>query len=96
LAKKVKTYADPNAVKDQNYNTTMEVKLLNGKSYKAFAAYPPGSPLNMVGQDVLRDKFRKLARTVLPEERIEKLIAAVERLDRSSDAAELVPLLVAA
>ena len=47
LAKKVKSYADPNAKKDQNYNTTMEVKLNNGKSYKAFEAYPPGSPLNM-------------------------------------------------
>jgi hypothetical protein len=55
----------------------------------------PGSPLNMVGRDVLRDKFRKLAGAVLPEECIEKLIAAVERLERSSDAAELVLLLVA-
>ena len=50
LAKKVKSYADPNAKKDQNYNTTMEVKLNNGKSYKAFEAYPPGSPLNMVSR----------------------------------------------
>ena len=32
LAQKVKSYADPNAKKDQNYNTTMEVKLTNGKS----------------------------------------------------------------
>jgi hypothetical protein len=74
----------------------MEVKLVSGKSYKAFEAYPPGSPLNMVGRDVLRDKFRKLARAALSEERIEKLIVAVERLEHSSDAAELVPLLVAA
>lgn len=94
LAKKVKPYADPKAVKDQNYNTTMEVKLVSGKSYKAFEAYPPGSPLNMVSRDVLRDKFRKMARAVLPEERIEKLIAAVERLEQFDDAAELVPLLV--
>jgi hypothetical protein len=49
----------------------------------------------MVGRGVLRDKFRKLARTVLSEETIEKIIAAVERLERSSDAAELVPLMVA-
>jgi 2-methylcitrate dehydratase PrpD len=95
LAKKVKTYKDSNAIKDQNYNTTMEVKIISGKSYRAFEGYPPGSPLNMVGLDVLRDKFRKLARAVLSEERIEKLIAAVERLDRSSDASELVSLVVA-
>jgi len=94
LAKKVKSYADPNAKKDQNYNTTMEVKLTNGKSYQAFEAYPPGSPLNMVSRDVLRAKFRKLAGAVLAEERIERLIEAVDRLERYEDAAKLVPLLV--
>ena len=81
LARKVKSYADPNAKKDQNYNTTMEVKLTNGKSYKAFEPYPPGSPLNMVSRDVLRAKFRKMARAVLTEERIDKLIEAVDRLE---------------
>jgi 2-methylcitrate dehydratase PrpD len=92
LAKKVKSYADPNAKKDQNYNTTMEVKLTNGKTYKAFEPYPPGSPLNMVSRDVLRTKFRKMAGTVLTEERIEKLIEAVDRLETYEDAAQLIPL----
>jgi 2-methylcitrate dehydratase PrpD len=94
LAKKVKSYADPNAKKDQNYNTTMEVKLANGKTYKAFEPYPPGSPLNMVSRDVLRAKFRKMARAVLSEERIENLIDAVDRLDTCENAATLLPLLV--
>jgi 2-methylcitrate dehydratase PrpD len=62
LAKKVKSYTDPNAKKDQNYNTTMEVKLTNGKSYKAFEPYPPGSPLNMVSRDVLREVSQNGAR----------------------------------
>jgi 2-methylcitrate dehydratase PrpD len=90
----VKSYADPNAKKDQNYNTTMEVKLNNGKSHKAFEAYPPGSPLNMVSREVLRTKFRKMARAVLAEDRIDRLIEAVDRLETYKDAARLVPLLV--
>jgi 2-methylcitrate dehydratase PrpD len=94
LAKKVKSYADPNATKDQNYNTTMEVKLTDGKTYKAFEPYPPGSPLNMVSRDVLRAKFRKMARAVLPDERIDKLIEAVDRLETCNDTAQLIPLLV--
>ncbi|HWH78905.1 MAG TPA: hypothetical protein VNT76_16095, partial [Candidatus Binatus sp.] len=94
LAKKVKSYADPNAKKDRNYNTTIEVKLTNGKSYKAFEPYPPGSPLNMVSRDVLRAKFRKMARTVLAEERNDRLIEAVDRLETYDDAAKLIPLLV--
>jgi 2-methylcitrate dehydratase PrpD len=94
LARKVKSCADPNAKKDQNYNTTMEVKLTNGKTFKAFEAYPPGSPLNMVSRDVLRTKFRKMARAVLSDGRIDELIEAVDRLDSSADAAHLVALLV--
>ena len=94
LARRVKSYADPNAKKDQNYNTTMEVKLTNGKTHKAFEPYPPGSPLNMVSRDVLRAKFRKMARAVLTEERIDQLIEAVDRLESYDDVAELIPLLV--
>jgi 2-methylcitrate dehydratase PrpD len=94
LANKVKTYADPNAKKDQNYNTTMEVKLTGGKTYKAFEPYPPGSPHNPVGRDVLRAKFRKMARAVLAEERIDKLIEAVDRLESCGNAASLIPLAV--
>jgi len=72
----------------------MEVKLTNGKTFKAFEPYPPGSPLNMVGRDVLRAKFRKMARTVLAEDRIDKLIEAVDHLETSDDTAPLVQLLV--
>ncbi|HET7393516.1 MAG TPA: hypothetical protein VFK25_06970, partial [Candidatus Binatia bacterium] len=80
--------------KDQNYNTTMEVKLTNGKTYKAFEPYPPGSPLNMVSRDVLRAKFRKMAGAVLSEDRIDRLIDAVDRLETCNDAGELIPLVV--
>jgi hypothetical protein len=48
----------------------------------------------MVGRDVLRAKCRKLARAVLTEERIDKLIEAVNRLETYEKAAELIPLLL--
>jgi len=94
LARKVKSYADPKAKGDQNYNTTMEVKLVGGGSIKAFQQYPPGSPLNPVSRDELRKKFRKLAQAVMPEKRIEEIIGTVERIEQFDDAAKLVPLLV--
>jgi len=43
---------------------------------------------------VLRAKFRKMARAVLTEERIDKVIEAVHRLETYKNAAELIPLLV--
>jgi 2-methylcitrate dehydratase PrpD len=94
LAKKVKSYADPKAKGDQNYNTTMEVKLAGGKNIKAFQQYPPGSPLNPVSRDVLRKKFRKLAGAVLPPSQIDQIIEKVDSLESSDDAADLTRLLV--
>ncbi|HUK42461.1 MAG TPA: MmgE/PrpD family protein [Candidatus Acidoferrales bacterium] len=94
LAKKVKSYADPKAKGEQNYNTTMKVKLTGGQSVKAFQQYPPGSPFNPVGRDELRKKFRKLAGAVLSPPRIDQIIEKVDRLEGSDDASELTPLLV--
>jgi hypothetical protein len=48
----------------------------------------------MVGRDVLRAKFGKLAGAVLSKERIDKVIEAVDRLETYEKAAELLPLLV--
>jgi hypothetical protein len=48
----------------------------------------------MVSRDVLRGKFRKMARAVLTNARIDKLIEAVDRLETCNDTAQLVPLLV--
>ena len=48
----------------------------------------------MVSRDVLRAKFRKMARAVLTEERIDQLIESVDRLENYGDVAELIPLIV--
>ena len=48
----------------------------------------------MVSREVLRTKFRKMARAVLVEERVEQLIEAIDRLETYEDAAKLIPLVV--
>jgi hypothetical protein len=47
-----------------------------------------------VSRDELRKKFKKLAAAVMPENRIEEIIAMVEPIDEVDDAAKLVPLLI--
>jgi 2-methylcitrate dehydratase PrpD len=92
LARKVKSYADPNAKDEQNYNTTMEVKLTDGRTIKGFQQYPPGSPLNPVSREELRKKFEKLASTVLPPNRIDEIVQTVDKFETLDDASRLVTL----
>jgi 2-methylcitrate dehydratase PrpD len=94
VARKVHSYADANAKGEQNYNTTMEVKLVNGKVLKAFQQYPPGSPLNPISREELRKKFSKLAGAVLPDSRIDQIIEAVDKLETLDDCSKLPPMLV--
>jgi 2-methylcitrate dehydratase PrpD len=94
VARKVHSYADANAKGEQNYNTTMEVKLVNGKVLKAFQQYPPGSPLNPISREELRKKFSKLAGAVLPDRRIDQIIETVDKLETLDDCSKLPPMLV--
>jgi 2-methylcitrate dehydratase PrpD len=94
VARKVHSYTDANAKGEQNYNTTMEVKLVNGKVLKAFQQYPPGSPLNPISREELRKKFSKLAGAVLPDSRIDQIIETVDKLETLDDCSKLPPMLV--
>jgi 2-methylcitrate dehydratase PrpD len=94
VARRVHSYADANAKGEQNYNTTMEVKLVNGKVLKAFQQYPPGSPLNPISREELRKKFSKLAGAVLPDSRIDQIIETVDKLETLDDCSKLPPMLV--
>ncbi|HXG50034.1 MAG TPA: MmgE/PrpD family protein [candidate division Zixibacteria bacterium] len=94
MAAKVKSYADPNASGEQNYNTTMEVKLAGGKTLKAFQQYPPGSPFNPMSREELRKKFRRLAGAVLPGTKVDAIVETVDRLETLERASDLLPLLV--
>jgi 2-methylcitrate dehydratase PrpD len=93
-ARKVKTYAVPEARGEKNYLTRMGIKLSDGTTVQTSQDYPRGCPLNPVTRDELRKKFRKLAGSVLTNDRIEELIERVDRLEKLHDASELIPLLV--
>jgi 2-methylcitrate dehydratase PrpD len=94
LARKVKSYAVPEARGDKNYLTRMAIKLIDGGTVQTHQEYPRGCPLNPVSRDELRKKFKKLAGAVLTKGRIEEIIDKVDRLEKLEDVSELVPLLV--
>ena len=94
VAHMVKPHVDPEAKGKLNYLTVMEVDLANGSTVVKRQEYPRGCPLNPVTTQTLRDKFRSLAGQVLPADRVEEIITRVEHLEDTTDASDLVPLLV--
>jgi 2-methylcitrate dehydratase PrpD len=93
LGRKIKSYADPDAKGELNYNTTMEITLTGGRTFKQCQKYPPGTPLNPLSRVELRAKFRRLAGAVLVDHQIARIIETIEGLDHLDRAADLVPLL---
>jgi 2-methylcitrate dehydratase PrpD len=55
--------------------------------------FPPGHPRNPLPDDILEEKFRKLTRRVLDEERAKEVIALTRQLPDLRDVHRLTNLL---
>jgi 2-methylcitrate dehydratase PrpD len=93
-ARKVKTYAVPEAEGERNYLTRMAISLGNGRTLEADQEYPRGCPLNPVTRDDIRNKFKKLAGVVLAGTKVNEIIGRIEQLENVEDISTLVPLFV--
>ena len=70
--------------------TRVAVKTKNGQTHEATTLYPPGHHRNRLPDQELQQKFRKLARRVLREEKIEAVIQAVNGLHELKSINELM------
>lgn len=95
LAKRVRFEVDPEA--DANYPQKrmggIVVKLKNGTAYKEKTEYAKGNPENPFTAEELRDKFRNLSSVVLPEQKVERIIEAVDFLEDIDDVNTLARML---
>ena len=73
--------------------THVEIKLKNGKVLAGELDYTPGQEEAPFSDEIMADKFRTLTQVVLPRERVEAIMQAVNRLDSIASMSELVPLL---
>ena len=94
VARKVKTYAVPEARGDKNYLTRMAISLVDGRTVETYQEYPRGCPLNPVTRDDIRNKFGKLASVVLARTKVDEIIDKIDQLENVKDISILVPLLV--
>jgi len=99
IAEKVTMEVDPtaeeifSAEKGLAIPSTVEVKTKDGKLFQEHIKYSKGTPNNPFTVVELRDKFKTLASSLFSEKRIDRIIEAVESLERRDDILDLIGLL---
>ena len=73
--------------------TIVEVTTKDGDTFKERVDSAKGTPENPMAPSEVREKYRRLAGTVVDEGDAEEIERAVDRLDRMGDVGELAELL---
>ena len=97
LAQRVQLHADPEIDRTGRagrFTVRVQVTLKDGRQFSSEVAHPKGSPQNPMTSEELLTKFRTLAGRVLPTERLDQIVTAVERLEECADVREIMTLLV--
>jgi 2-methylcitrate dehydratase len=71
----------------------LEICTTSGQAYQNRVDYPRGDPNNPMSEEEVQLKFRKLARPLMREKRIQKIIDTVGRIEQVEDVCQLTGLL---
>jgi 2-methylcitrate dehydratase PrpD len=85
LRRKIHTRLDPRI----GFGARFCIRMADGTEHKGFLAKPKGDPDNPLTPEELNRKFRSAAGMVLREERVERLIEAIGRLEAIPDVNQL-------
>ncbi|MBN2062042.1 MAG: MmgE/PrpD family protein [Deltaproteobacteria bacterium] len=73
--------------------TRITMKLKNGDTYTSRVDYAKGTPENPMTAEEIKEKFRGLASTVIPQKQVEKIIGTVRDLENLENIQGLIHLL---
>ena len=96
IGRKIDLLADPKATGPRRFACRMTILLLDGCEMSGALSGPKGSYKNPLTPGELQDKFYRLGRTVLDDERLGSIVAAVERIENATNVAALSTLMTAA
>jgi len=98
LMQKVRTVYNKDLDKEWNeqclYSSTVKIETEDGKEYSEYVKYPKGEPENDLTTDELNEKFKMLSTRILTEKRANKIIEAVNKLEKLEDIRKLTKLLI--
>jgi 2-methylcitrate dehydratase PrpD len=96
IGKKIELLADPTATGPRRFACAMSIQLAGGREIRHSLAAPKGSYRNPLSAGELQDKFYRLGRTVLDDERLGAIVASVESIAKAQSVAALSALMTAA
>lgn len=93
--KKVKVVEEPKYTADypKSFGNRLEINLTNGKKITKEVLHPFGHPKNPMSDEDIFNKWRKLASPHLSQEKIDKQIEKVMKLDEAKDLSGLLPII---
>ena len=89
VGSKIELLADPTAIGPRRFACGMTIRLSDGREIRGSLAAPKGSYRNPLTADELHGKFHRLGKTVLDEEKLGSIVAAVQRIENAPSVAEL-------
>ena len=94
IMQRVEAYADPAAVGERDFMSTVTIELSDGRTLSASEIYPPGSPMNPATNEQLDMKVRSLSETAMGQAQADALIETVRNIEKIADVGALAALLV--
>ena len=85
VGKKIDLFADPTAVGQRRFACQMKIQLTDKREVSGSLAAPKGGYNNPLTPDELHQKFYRLGRSALNEEKLGAIVAGVERIESADD-----------
>ena len=85
VGKKIELLADPTAVGQRRFACQMKIRLTDGQEVSGSLEAPKGSYKNPLTADELQEKFYRLGRSALNDEKLRAIVSAVEHIDSSEN-----------
>ena len=95
IGRKIELLVDPTATGSRRFACRMNIQISDGREVRDALAAPKGSYKNPLSAGELQDKFYRMGRTVLDDERLGSIVAAVQCIEKAQNVAALSALMTA-
>src|SRR5215510_14712860 len=95
MGRKIELFTDPTAVKERRFACRMKIALLNGNVVEGSLPSPKGNFSNPLSKQEITEKFLANASSVLPREKLDRIVEKVGKIDTEQDMSSFAPLLSA-